>query len=129
MTRISDAQTRKRFIDQRLKAAGWPLTFATNPQSQDPAGYALLLDGQIVAVIEAKERNLGPQNVHTQAQRDSNGLPQPAPFLYSTNGEAIWHHDICHPLNRSRQIAHFNTPAAPLQIRSERTKESPAKGR
>jgi type I restriction enzyme R subunit len=78
MTRISEAQTRKRFIDQRLKAAGWPLTSATNPQSQDPAGYALLLDGQIVAVIEAKKRTLGPQNVHTQAQRDTNGLPQPA---------------------------------------------------
>jgi hypothetical protein len=37
MTRISEAQTRKRFIDQRLKAAGWPLTSSSNPKSQDPA--------------------------------------------------------------------------------------------
>ncbi|MBI2358767.1 MAG: DEAD/DEAH box helicase family protein [Deltaproteobacteria bacterium] len=32
--------------------------------------------------------------------------------MYSTNGEVIWHHDIRHPLSRSRRIAHFHTPAA-----------------
>lgn len=124
MSRISEAQTRKRFIDQRLKAAGWPITSASNPKSQDPAAlreyptangpadYALLLGGQIVAVVEAKKLTLGPQNVLTQAQRYTNGLPQYAPFLYSTNGEVIWHHDIRHKLNRSRQITQFHTPAA-----------------
>src|SRR5262249_46284468 len=34
------------------------------------------------------------------------------PFLYSTNGEVICHHDIRHELNRSRQIAGFHTPDA-----------------
>jgi len=34
------------------------------------------------------------------------------PFLYSTNGEVIWHHDVRHELNRSRQIAQFHTPDA-----------------
>jgi type I restriction enzyme R subunit len=34
------------------------------------------------------------------------------PFLYSTNGEVIWYHDIRHPLSRSRRISHFHTPAA-----------------
>ena len=34
------------------------------------------------------------------------------PFLYSTNGEVLWHHDIRHPLSRSRRIAHFHTPAS-----------------
>ncbi len=38
------------------------------------------------------------------------------PFLYSTNGEIIWHHDIRHPLNRSRQIAAFHTPEALREI-------------
>lgn len=33
-------------------------------------------------------------------------------FLYSTNGEIIWFHDIRHPLSRSRQIARFHTSAA-----------------
>ncbi|HEV2172727.1 MAG TPA: DEAD/DEAH box helicase family protein, partial [Nitrospira sp.] len=35
-----------------------------------------------------------------------------APFLYSTNGEVIWHHDVRHRLNRSRQITRFHTPDA-----------------
>ena len=34
------------------------------------------------------------------------------PFLYSTNGEVIWYHDIRHDLNRSREISHFHTPGA-----------------
>ena len=35
------------------------------------------------------------------------------PFLYSTNGEVIWFHDVRHPLNRSRRIAGFHTPGGP----------------
>jgi type I restriction enzyme R subunit len=38
------------------------------------------------------------------------------PFLYSTNGEVIWYHDIRHELNRSRQIAHFHTPDALAEL-------------
>ena len=34
------------------------------------------------------------------------------PFLYSTNGEVIWFHDVRHPLHRSRRTADFHTPAA-----------------
>ena len=34
------------------------------------------------------------------------------PFLYSTNGEVIWHHDVRDELNRSRQIVRFHTPDA-----------------
>ncbi len=34
------------------------------------------------------------------------------PFLYSTNGEVFWSHDVRHPMNRSRRIAGFHTPAA-----------------
>jgi type I restriction enzyme R subunit len=33
------------------------------------------------------------------------------PFLYSTNGEVIWFRDARHPLNRSRRLAQFYTPA------------------
>jgi type I restriction enzyme, R subunit len=34
------------------------------------------------------------------------------PFLYATNGEVLWFHDVRHPLNRSRRVSAFHTPAA-----------------
>ncbi len=34
------------------------------------------------------------------------------PFLYSTYGEVFWFHDVRDPLNRSRRVATFHTPAA-----------------
>jgi type I restriction enzyme, R subunit len=66
------------------------------------------------------DTSLGPQNVLSQAERYSKGLEQNGnrfgeygvPFLYSTNGEVIWHHDIRYLLNRSREIARFHTPDA-----------------
>src|SRR5262249_21763402 len=58
--------------------------------------------------------------VLTQAERYSKGVSTSpfdfrgyrVPFLYSTNGEVLWFHDIRHPLNRSRRVAGFHTPAA-----------------
>jgi hypothetical protein len=72
------------------------------------------------ATVEAKKLTLGPQNALSQAERYSKGIDQPAlaagefgvPFLYSTNGEVIWHHDVRHQLNRSRRIEAFHTPDA-----------------
>ena len=85
-----------------------------------PADYALCLGGRIVGIVEAKKLTLGPQNVLSQAERYSKGIRQSSlqidefgvPFLYSTNGEVIWYHDIRNSLNRSRQIAQFHTPEA-----------------
>ena len=82
--------------------------------------YVLCLDGRIVGVVEAKKLTLGPQDVLTQAQRYSRGLTSSlmnydghrAPFLYSTNGERIWFHDVRHKLSRSRKVNQFHTPAA-----------------
>jgi type I restriction enzyme R subunit len=70
--------------------------------------------------VEAKKVTLGPQNVLIQAERYARGVIESSsnfgglhvPFLYSTNGEVIWFHDVRHPLNRSRRIAAFHTPAA-----------------
>ncbi len=129
----SEWLTRKQLIDGRLKAAGWAVVpfragkaitayekcaveeFQT---ANGPADYALCLGGQVVGVVEAKKLTLGPQNVLSQAERYSKGIDQPAmaagefgvPFLYSTNGEVIWHHDVRHQLNRSRRIEGFHTP-------------------
>ncbi len=38
------------------------------------------------------------------------------PFLYSTNGEDLWFHDIRHPLNSSRRMLGFHTPAALVEM-------------
>ena len=131
--------TRKQLIDSMLKASGWkvvplvpekPLAaqhrcaIEEYPTSAGPADYALCVDGRIIGIVEAKKLTLGPQNVLSQAERYSKGLKRPGPrfgefgvpFLYSTNGEVIWHHDIRYALNRSRQIARFHTPEALSEI-------------
>src|SRR5262245_15910363 len=117
----SEWQTRKRRIDTRLKAWGWeivPFDSARSlsqyhmhaveeyPTENGPADYALFIGGRILGIIEAKRLSLGPQNVLTQAERYSKGaISNPfdfrgyhVPFLYSTNGEVLWFHDIRNPL-------------------------------
>ena len=131
----SERQTRKKRIDPLLKGLGWkivafdeaqPLTDLSNcaieeyPTDNGPADYALCVNGEIIGVVEAKKLTLGPQNVLTQAQRYSRGFSVSrlnfdgfrVPFLYSTNGEVIWFHDIRHTHSRSRKIRHFHTPSA-----------------
>lgn len=131
----SEYVTRKQLIDGALKRAGWkiasfeqgrPLSkyercaIEEYPTENGPVDYALCVGGRIVGVVEAKKLSLGPQNVLSQAERYSKGLMVSpfdfhgfrVPFLYSTNGEVIWHHDIRHELSRSRQMSGFHTPAA-----------------
>src|ERR1700722_19206161 len=113
----SEWLTRKKLIDVRLRAAGWRIVpFASGvslakldrcaieeyPTETGPADYALCVAGQILGIVEAKKLTLGPQNVLSQAERYSRGVTASpmdfcgfrVPFLYSTNGEVIWHHDI-----------------------------------
>jgi type I restriction enzyme R subunit len=86
-----------------------------NPTDYGPADYVLVSDGRIQGVVEAKKLSLGPQNVLLQAERYSRGVSDSpfnfdgihVPFLYATNGELLWFHDIRHGLNRSRQISIF----------------------
>ncbi len=131
----SEWLTRRKLIDPKLASAGWkvlpydpgkPLTeynfsaIVEYPTDNGPADYALCVNGKILGIIEAKKLSLGPQNVLTQAERYSKGASANplhfgsyyVPFLYSTNGEVIWHHDIRHDFNRSRQIAAFHSPVA-----------------
>src|SRR5713101_208207 len=131
----SEWLTRKQLIDPKLKAAGWrvvPFNSARSlsaydrsaieeyPTDNGPADYALCVSGKILGIVEAKKLTLGPQNVLTQAERYSKGVTHSpsnfrgyrVPFLYSTNGEIIWHHDIRDPLSRSRTITRFHTPEA-----------------
>ncbi len=127
-------KTRKHRIDPKLDASGWKLArgrsrpesgpFRTEEEetANGPADYALWLNQKIVGVVEAKKLTIGPQNVLTQAARYARGLAPSvatgnfggygAPFLYSTNGEVIWFHDVRHPLNRSRRVAELHTSSA-----------------
>ncbi len=125
-------RTRKQRIDPKLAAAGWGLPgdgatplrrpYRTEEEETEngPADYALWLDNRIVGLVEAKKLSLGPQNVLTQAERYARGVRKSSfnfdglhvPFLYATNGEVFWFHDVRHPLNRSRRVARFHTPTA-----------------
>jgi type I restriction enzyme R subunit len=135
----SERQTRKKRIDPLLKSLGWKIVpfdpdrsldgyqncaIEEYPTSNGPADYALCIGGKIVGVVEAKKLTLGPQNVLTQAERYSRGLNNThfhfhgyyVPFLYSTNGEVIWFHDIRHDRSRSRKIVRFHTPEALTEL-------------
>jgi len=90
------------------------------PTDNGPADYALYINGKIVAVVEAKKVTLGPQNILSQAERYATGISGSpfnysgfrVPFIYSTNGEIVWYHDLRNSLNRSRTVAKFHTPDA-----------------
>lgn len=132
-----ERNTRKKRIDPRLKLAGWRIVPFVPGQALElygnavaveefetengPADYALCDHGEVLAVVEAKKVTLGPQGVLSQAERYSRGTSvNPidygdgfrVPFLYSTNGEVLWFHDIRAPLNRSRRVEAFHTPSA-----------------
>lgn len=115
----SERQTRKKRIDPKLKASGWSIVpyvseAATVTLSNSaieeystrlgPADYIFADDGDLLGVVEAKKLTLGPQGVLPQAERYAKALPAETPyqgefgvpFLYSTNGEEIWFHDVRH---------------------------------
>src|SRR3984893_13034569 len=135
----SEFVTRKAIVDRRLRDAGWKIArfdesralgayekcaIEEYPTESGPADYALCVGGKILGIVEAKKLTLGTQNVLMQAERYSKGLlASPfnfrgfrVPFLYSTNGEVIWHHDVRGELNRSREIAGFHTPDALVEV-------------
>lgn len=135
MSPEAERTTRKQRIDPRLIRAGWSVT-PYRPElsvadyakvaveeyetANGPADYALCDGGRVQGVVEAKKVTLGPQGVLTQAERYSKGLHQlpmyqgefGVPFLYSTNGEVIWFHDVRDELNRSRRVSGFHTAQA-----------------
>lgn len=132
----SEFKTRRKRIDPKLASQGWSVVefaatvgaasrskqaVAEYPTENGPADYALFVDDQVLGVVEAKKVTVGPQNVLTQAERYSRGVAESrktygeglkVPFLYSTNGEILWFHDVRQPLNRSRKISTFHTPGA-----------------
>ena len=139
-------KTRQTRINKRLVEAGWgivrkgavrPARFYQQhaleeyPTDNGPADYALCADGGVVGIVEAKKLSLGPQNVLVQAERYARGVSQSpfnfrglrVAFLYSTNGEVIWLHDVRDELNAARRVARFHTPNA-LRELSQRDVET-----
>lgn len=131
----SEKITRKKRIDQQLKAAGWLIipyseemdfSTLTNHAIEElqtkngPADYALFANGSLYGVVEAKKLEVGAANVLEQAKRYSKGADKTigewnqyrVPFLYSSNGELIYYLDVRDSKNISRQIYSFHTPEA-----------------
>lgn len=147
MDYVNEKETRKKWIDSKLAKAGWekviPYTTELNlsklhrvavaelPTNDGFADYALYLNGQVCAIVEAKKLGLGPQNVLQQAHRyamtlrdaPSTSYGYKTPFVYSTNGEVIWFEDLRENQSRSRPVKEFHTPLAIEEmVNSERTK-------
>ncbi|MFQ5638834.1 MAG: DEAD/DEAH box helicase family protein, partial [bacterium] len=104
------------------------------PTENGPADYALFVDGRFLGIIEAKKVRVSPQNVLEQAKRYSRGASPGAgnwdgygvPFLYSSNGEIVWHLDVRNDKNISRQLSNFHTPAALKEFFNRTPDFSPA---
>jgi len=139
MSGESERETRAQRIDPRLRRAGWtPQAFKSPgeskfahaaaireyPTASGPADYALCDGGHVRGVVEAKKLAVGTQEVMEQAKRYSRGIDQQpeyqdqyrVPFLYSTNGEIIHFLDVRSPLNLSRRVSGFHTPAALAEL-------------
>lgn len=89
MPHESEAITRRKRIDPKLKALGWvvvpyvegmDVSQLTNhaveeyPTANGPADYALFVNGKLLGIVEAKRLAVGVQNVLEQAKRYSQGV-------------------------------------------------------
>jgi len=133
----SEKVTRKKRIDTKLKTAvlNWSIILHKDdmdtsilnahavceyPTATGPADYALFVNGKLLGIIEAKKITVGAENVLEQAKRYSRGVPNTvgewrgykAPFLYSTNGELIFHLDVRKKANHAHQLSDFHSPQA-----------------
>ena len=135
MSPESERTTRKLRIDKQLVDAGWlitpykediDITILSNhaieefPTASGPADYALVVNGMLLGIVEAKRLDVGAENVLDQAKRYSRGADQTigewngyrVPFLYSSNGELIYHLDIRNSYELGRRLYSFHSPQA-----------------
>ncbi len=135
MPQESERITRKKRIDLLLKASDWKiipysegmdLSKLTNhaieelPTKNGFADYALIVNGKMLGVVEAKKLQVGAMNVLEQAKRYSKDVDNTIgewkkyriPFLYSSNGELIYFLDVRESKNINRQVFSFHSPKA-----------------
>ncbi|MCP4143054.1 MAG: restriction endonuclease subunit R, partial [Chloroflexi bacterium] len=135
----SEKITRKKRIDKRLKSSllNWKIILYKDvldtstldahavteyPTETGPSDYALFVKGRMLGIIEAKKVAVGAENVLEQAKRYSQSAPNTigewrgykTPFLYSTNGEIIFHLDVRKKGEIARQLSDFHSPQALL---------------
>ena len=106
---MNEAETRAELIDPALKAAGWGvvdgsrvgrettitlgrLQGAGRRKRAEVADYVLIYRGQMLAVIEAKRRDLPDTEGVGQAKSYATKLD--VRFAYSTNGEGLYQIDM-----------------------------------
>lgn len=146
MTPESERITRKFRIDKQLVDASWFITpykegidisalsnhaIEEFPTATGPADYALVVNGMLLGIVEAKRLDVGAENVLEQAKRYSRGANNTigewsgyhVPFLYSSNGELIYHLDVRNANELSRQIYCFHTPQA-LEVKFRVSQDS-----
>ena len=135
MSTESEYITRKKRIDKALKQAGWIIIHQMNVKditrlsnhaveecltANGPADYALVVNGRLLGIVEAKKIEIAALNVLEQAKRYSKGATNTpgtwgdykVPFLYSTNGELIFFLDVRLTGNLSRELSGFHSPNA-----------------
>lgn len=130
-------QTRKLRIDARLRSLSpaWEIVpwragldvsrlerhiVTEIPTENGPADYGFFVRGQFLAILEAKQVGVSPQNVLEQAKRYSRGafvgpgnwFGYRVPFLFASNGEIIWFLDVRREKAGSRRLANFHTAPA-----------------
>jgi len=105
---VNEAETRAELIDPALKTAGWGVVDGSRVRrevitlgrlqgagkrgKQDIADYVLVYQGQKLAVIEAKRRDLPDTEGVGQAKKYAQKLQ--TRFAYSTNGAGIYRIDM-----------------------------------
>ncbi|WP_417794470.1 EcoAI/FtnUII family type I restriction enzme subunit R [Terasakiella pusilla] len=120
---MNEAETRAELIDPALKAAGWGdvensrigreykitqgrLQGAGQRSKRDIADYVLVYHGKILAVIEAKRRELPDTEGVGQAKSYSEKLH--VRFAYSTNGDGLYQIDM--ETGEEKYVSEYPTP-------------------
>ena len=108
MMMMNEAETRADLIDPALQQAGWGVVTGSSIRreviaqgrlmgagrkgKQLKADYVLILNGQKLGVLEAKQRNSDPTQGVQQAKEYATRLQ--CRFAYATNGEQIYQIDM-----------------------------------
>jgi type I restriction enzyme, R subunit len=129
MTRLNEADTRAKLIDPKLRLAGWGegqierehyfvkgrkvtdgriYLVGEESRRREPrrVDYLLRYDGQMIALLEAKDEGHSPDAGLEQAKSYARHLE--VPFAYSSNGHAFVEFDFLG--NKSRELEDFPAP-------------------
>jgi len=131
-----EKKSRNKKIDPALNNSGWSVLKAWKeippkgkyalyeyPTKSGPVDYALVVDGNVIGLVEAKKENEEIYGVLTQAKRYARDLEKPSfdfgefkvPFIYSTNGKTFYFQDLRKEDSRSKKVLTFHIPEALIE--------------